>query len=74
MKIGPTLHHKQGERVSEGQVGVVVPLSTEVEHGIARGERAAWRQCAHCGDSEEDVDNFAKTPPALLFPFLTFFF
>ena len=48
--------------MSEGQVGVVVPLSTEVEHGIARGERAAWRQCAHYGDSEEDVDKFAKTP------------
>ena len=48
--------------VRKGQVGVMVPLSTEVEHDIARGERAAWRQCAHCGDSEEDVDKFAKPP------------
>ena len=40
----------------------MVPLSTEVEHGSARGNRAAWRQCAHYGDRDEDDDKIAITP------------
>ena len=55
--------------MSAGQMGVVVPLSTEVEHDSARGERAAWRQCAHCGDSEEDDDHFANPPSFSIFRF-----